>query len=101
MGENSWLLNETATSITFVLLHSLFQYISFNVLRSDIFKQRWSCFSSGNWNFDHSQVFCHINPSNAEANFAQSTRMQGFLLLNPLNPITMVLIGKLSLSTLI
>ena len=41
----------------------------------------------------------HINPSNAKATFVQSTRTQRFLE-NHLNPVLLVFIGKLLLSTL-
>ena len=44
-------------------------------------------------------IFVHFNPSNAEAPFLQGTRMQRFLKKH-LNPVMLVLIGKLLLSTL-
>ena len=40
-----------------------------------------------------------INPSNAKATFVQSTRMQRFLKKH-LNPVMLVFIGKLSLSSI-
>ena len=42
-------------------------------------------------------TFCHSNPSDAEATFAQSTRTQEFFE-NHLNLVMLVYIGKLSLS---
>ena len=79
------------SSILFVKYHlNILQYI---LLLNLSFKLN---FKFKTFHFSTSKI-CY-NPSNAEATLVQSTRMQSYL--KHVNPVKLVFIGKLSLSTL-